>query len=100
MIRKPLTTVTINNDPTANALKPGTEQLIKAFKIGDREEAERIPRGLTTWTKDPKELRRAGATGMKAMKKMRGSAEQRRIVKMKNPPHMTHLYDKSGKFIG
>ena len=33
MIRQPLTTITINNDPTANALKSGTQQLIKGTKI-------------------------------------------------------------------
>ena len=35
MIRKPLTTITINNDLTGNALKPGTQRLIKGFKFGD-----------------------------------------------------------------
>ena len=33
MIRKPLTTITINNDPTANALKPGTQALMKGIKL-------------------------------------------------------------------
>lgn len=32
MIRKPLTTITINNDPTANGLKHGTRQLTAGLK--------------------------------------------------------------------
>ena len=48
MIRKPLTIITINNDPTANALKPGTEQLIKGFK-----ESNKTTRSLATRAKRP-----------------------------------------------
>ena len=32
MIRKPLTTITINNDPTSNALKHGTKQITAGLK--------------------------------------------------------------------
>lgn len=71
MIRKPLTTITINNDPTANALKPGTQQLIKGIK-GQHEAGQKIAKAF------------GGAIGVEPSKGIyeRGSWVRRKTAQM------------------
>lgn len=65
MIRKPLTTITINNDPTANALKHGTEKLMKGLKVAK-----------SAWRKDA--VKSGSGFGKHARKMVAGSIKQQK----------------------
>lgn len=65
MIRQPLTTITINNDPTGNALKPGTQQLMKGFKTAK-----------SSWRNDA--VKTEGSFGKSVKKKIAGSIKQQK----------------------
>lgn len=65
MIRKPITTITINNDPTANTLKPGTEKLMKGIKVAK-----------SAWRKDA--VKSGEGFGKTVKKKIAGSIKQQK----------------------